>query len=202
MELLMIVMLLAEIFVMMRNVASKAELNRLRAEAVISHTDKRKWTKWIRIISGVCTVLVTGLVIYFLFNESAYTLHSGLFSWLALIFALLFFTVTPYNQQEWVITEKGIFIYNTGEFIPWGQVITTGVQPGKGKRMTRVVLQIKKEQGEMFKANYQLMGVETVEEANQISDLIRDFIRALDRKKMYKRNLEERKTELKKRKWF
>lgn len=198
----MIVMLLAMIFLMMKNIASKAELGRLKEGAVVVHTDHRKWTKLLRILSGICAVITAGIVIFFLFNVDMYTLNSGLFSWLALIFAFLFFALTPYNQEEWVITEKGLFIYNTGEFIPWGQVITTGIQGNKGKRMKKVVIQIKKEQGEFMKARYQTMGVASLEEANEISALIREFVHALDRKKMYKRNLEEHKTELKKRRWF
>ena len=47
-----------------------------------------------------------------------------------------------------------------------------------------------------MKQRYQMMGVVSTEEAKQISDLIREFIHALDRKKIYKRTMEERDTEL------
>ena len=87
-----------------------------------------------------------------------------------------------------------------GQFIPWGQVITTGVQ--NGKHMKKIVVQIKKEQGEMFKARYQMMGTDDLEEAKKVSDLIREFVHALDKKKIYTRNIEERATEFKKRRWF
>ena len=74
--------------------------------------------------------------------------------------------------------------------------------PSKKGRMSRITLQIKKEQGEIFKARYQTLGIENEEEAKKISDLIREFIHALDRKKIFIRNKEEHETDIRKRKWF
>ena len=68
--------------------------------------------------------------------------------------------------------------------------------------MKKVVIQIKKEQGEVFKTRYQMIGMEDLQEAERISELIRQFVHALDRKKMYKKTVEERATDLKKRRWF
>lgn len=200
MDFFMIIMLLAVLFIMMKNIASRAEFNRLKEGAVVVHQDSRKWVRVCRILCVFGAVAVAGIIIFFLSRGELEVLEGGLFSWLTMMVAFIFFAVAPYNLQEWLITEKGVFIYNMGQLIPWGQVITTGVQDGK--KMKKVVIQIKKEQGEMFKARYQMMGMEDLEEAKKISDLIRQFIHALDRKKIYKKNMEEHATDLKKRRWF
>ena len=186
MEILMIVMLLAILFFMMKNIAARSEFNRLKAEAVVVHEDHRRWIRVCRILCGVLAAGVAVTIIWFLSQGQVQFMETNLFGWLSMFLAFLFFAVTPYNMQDWLITEKGIFIYNMGELIPWGQVITTGIQ----------------EQGEILKQRYQMMGVVSTEEAKQISDLIREFIHALDRKKIYKRTMEEHNTELKKRRWF
>lgn len=196
----MIVLLLAELFLLMRNIASRAEMNRLKEEAVVAHEDKRTWVRVCRILCAIGAVAVAAMIGVFIVKGETMLLEGGLFSWLALVMAFAFFAVTPYSLHEWVITEKGIFIYNVGQLIPWGQVITTGVQ--NGKRMKKVVIQIKKEQGEVFKTRYQMIGMEDLQEAERISELIRQFVHALDRKKMYKKTVEERATDLKKRRWF
>ena len=41
MDIIMIVLLLAELFILMRNIASRAEMNRLKEEAVVVHVDQR-----------------------------------------------------------------------------------------------------------------------------------------------------------------
>ena len=200
MDIIMIVLLLAELFILMRNIASRAELNRLKEEAVVIHVDQRTWVKVCRILCAVAAVAIAALIGLFIMQGETAMLEGGLFSWLALVLAFAFFAIAPYTLHEWVITEKGIFIYNVGQLIPWGQVITTGVQ--NGKRMKKVVIQIKKEQGEVFKTRYQMIGMKDMEEANRISELIRQFVHALDRKKIYKKTIEERATDLKKRRWF
>ncbi len=200
MDIIMIVLLLAELFLLMRNIASRAEMNRLKEEAVVAHEDKRTWVRVCRILCAIGAVAVAAMIGVFIVKGETMLLEGGLFSWLALVMAFAFFAVTPYSLHEWVITEKGIFIYNVGQLIPWGQVITTGVQ--NGKRMKKVVIQIKKEQGEVFKTRYQMIGMEDLQEAERISELIRQFVHALDRKKMYKKTVEERATDLKKRRWF
>ena len=200
MEFLMIVMLLAILFFMMKNIAARSEFNRLKADAVVVHEDHRRWIRVCRILCGVLAAGVAGIIIWFLSQGQVQFVETNLFGWLSMFLALLFFAVTPYNMQDWLITEKGIFIYNMGEMISWGQVITTGIQ--EHKKRPRLVIQIKKEQGEILKQRYQMMGVVSTEEAKQISDLIREFIHALDRKKIYKRTMEEHNTELKKRRWF
>lgn len=200
MEIVMIVLLLAVLFILMKNISSRAEFNRLKEEAVICHTDKRRWVKVCRILSGVGAAAVAVLIAVFTVQQNTVALEGGFFSWICLVMALAFFAIAPYTLHDWLITEKGLYIYNMGQFIPWGQVITTGVQ--NGKHMKKIVIQIKKEQGEMFKARYQMMGTDDLEEANKVSDLIRQFVHALDKKKIYKRTIEERATEFKKRRWF
>lgn len=200
MEIVMIVLLLAILFILMKNISSRAEFNRLKEEAVICHRDQRRWVKVCRILSGIGAVAVGALIAVFTVQQNTVALEGGFFSWICLVMALAFFAIAPYTLHDWLITEKGLYIYNMGQFIPWGQVITTGVQ--NGKHMKKIVVQIKKEQGEMFKARYQMMGTDDLEEANKVSDLIREFVHALDKKKIYKRNIEERATEFKKRRWF
>ena len=201
-EIIMGILLLGVIFMTVRNISSRISLKHLQEEAIVYHRDTRRWPKVLRIICLVLAAGLFGFLIYYLGQVNLINLADIFFGWLAAIAVLVFFGVAPFNQQEWAITEKGVFVYNAGTMIPWGQIITSGVVPAKKGRRHRITLQIKKEQGEIFKAQYQPLGIETEEEARRVSDLIRDFIHALDRKKIYKRNKEEHETELKKRRWF
>lgn len=201
-EILMAVLLIGVIFMIVRNTSSLMSLKKLKDEALIYHRDTRRWTKVARIICLVLAAAVFGFMIYYLTVVNLINLANIFFGWLAAIAVLVFFGTVPYNQQEWAVTEKGVYIYNVGDLIPWGQIITSGVMPAKKGRMHRVTLQIKKEQGEIFKARYQTLGIESDADARKVSDLIREFIHTLDRKKMFIRNKEEHETELRKRRWF
>ncbi len=201
-EIFMAILLLGVIFMIVRNVSSRIALKKLKDEAIVYHRDTRRWPRIARIVCLVLAAGVLGFLIYYLTIVNLINLADVFFGWMAAIAVLIFFGTVPYNQQDWAITEKGVFIYNTGDVIPWGQIITSGVMPAKKGRMHRVTLQIKKEQGEVFKARYQTLGIESEEEARRISDLIREFIHALDRKKMFIRNKEEHETDIRKRKWF
>ncbi|MBQ7064819.1 MAG: hypothetical protein IJM90_08020 [Firmicutes bacterium] len=202
MDIIMILMFFLILFLLMRNIAARAELQRQEQDAVVYHRDSRKWTKVMRILAGVGAALVAAVVVFFLTKGRITFADPSFFTWLALAVAFVFFAVAPYNQAEWAITEKGLFIYNAGQMIPWTQVITTGIQPGKPDRMQKVTIQIKKSQGEFLKPKFQVIGVDSQEEAKEISDLIREFVHALDRKKIYKRTMEERQVDIQKRRFY
>ena len=202
MDIIMILMFFLILFLLMRNIAARAELQRQEQDAVVYHRDSRKWTKVMRILAGVGAALVAAVVVFFLTKGRITFADPSFFTWLALAVAVVFFAVAPYNQAEWAITEKGLFIYNAGQMIPWTQVITTGIQPGKPDRMQKVTIQIKKSQGEFLKPKFQVIGVDSQEEAKEISDLIREFVHALDRKKIYKRTMEERQVDIQKRRFY
>ncbi|MBQ5959514.1 MAG: hypothetical protein IJL53_02490 [Firmicutes bacterium] len=201
-EIFMAILLLGVVFMIVRNTSSLLSLKKLKEEAIVYHRDTRRWPRIAKIICLVLAAGVFGFLVYYLTIVNLINLADVFFGWLAAIAVLVFFGTVPYDQQDWAITEKGIFVYNTGDLIPWGQIITCGVMPSKKGRMSRITLQIKKEQGEIFKARYQTLGIENEEEAKKISDLIREFIHALDRKKIFIRNKEEHETDIRKRKWF
>ncbi len=202
MGIFMIVLLFAILFFLMRNMGAKAEMKRLKEEAIVFHKDDRKWVPIVRGICGVLAAVSIGLLVYFFIRGNVATLDDIFYSWLGLIAAFLFFSIAPYNTSEWAIVEKGVYVYNMSRLVPWAEIITTGVAPTKKNGRCRVTLQIRKQEGEMFKARFQPLATNNEAEAKEYSDLIREFIHALDRKKMYKRDIEEKKTDIKKRKWY
>lgn len=196
------VILLLEIFVLMKNSVAKGEMKRFAKEegVLIVHYDTRKWVKVMRIICGVAAAVTAGFLIYMLIVWNVLFLADNIFNMIALCAAFLYFAVAPYNTGNWVLSDKGIFIYNTGSVVPWSQVITTGIISNKNHHIVNI--QIKKQQGEMFKSQFQMIRVDSAEQAKEVSELIRQFVHALDRKKMFKRVQEEKRTDLKKRQWF
>ena len=202
MGIVMIVLLLVILFVLMRNMGAKAEMKRLKEEAIVYHKDTRKWISVSRVIFGVLAVVSVAMLFWFIFRGDVATMDDVFYSWLGMIAAFLFFCIAPYNASDWVITEKGVYVYNMGRMVPWAEIITTGIAPVKKNGRCRVTLQLRKQEGEMFKARFQPLGTNSEAEAKEYSDLIREFIHALDRKKMFKREVEEKKTDIKKRKWY
>lgn len=118
---------------------------------------------------------------------------------LALMLGLGLFVFTPFSTSRWVMTHEGIFVYNNNIFLPWSQLITTGIQ--KKKKKTYIVLQVKKESGELFKQTYYLLMVKP-EDAERLSEMIRQFIRSLDKMKRLKHIQDEKKVPKKKRTWY
>ena len=93
----MIVLLLAELFILMRNIASRAEMNRLKEEAVVVHVDQRIWVKVCRIMCAIAAVAIAALIGFFIAQGETALLEGGLFSWLALVLAFAFFAIAPYT---------------------------------------------------------------------------------------------------------
>ena len=151
-EIFMAILLLGVVFMIVRNISSLLSLKKLKEEAIVYHRDTRRWPRIAKIICLVLAAGVFGFLVYYLTIVNLINLADVFFGWLAAIAVLVFFGTVPYDQQDWAITEKGIFVYNTGDLIPWGQIIPCGVMPSKKGRMSRITLQIKKEQGEIFKA--------------------------------------------------
>ena len=83
--------------------------------------------------------------------------------------------------------------------MPWSQIITTGIQ--KKKKKTFIVLTVKKEQGEIFKQTFYMLKI-PADKADELSEMIRKFIKTYEKMKLYKHVQEERNTERKRRTWF
>lgn len=196
-----ILLVLFEAFVLMKNLSSKSEMKRIEQEGVVvAHHEKRKWVRNGRIACAVFAGIVVIFCVVKLISGDQFFLIENLFTLIAVVISLMYFTIAPYDMEEWLILDRGVYIYNAGALIPWTQVITTGQIEKKNTHT--VVIQIKKEAGELFKAQYQLIHADSKEEAEQIGQLIRQFVHAMDRKKMFKRNMEEKKIDIRKRKWY
>ena len=98
------------------------------------------------------------------------------------------------------MTQDGIYVYNSNLFVPWSQMITTGLSTRHNK--TYLTVQIKKERGEFLKQAFQLLMVKP-EDGERISETIRAFIHAIDKMKMLKRRKDEKEEAIKKKKtWY
>ena len=118
----------------------------------------------------------------------------------SLVIGLLIFVVAPFSTSRWVMTQDGIYVYNSNLFVPWSQMITSGVST-RGKN-TYITVQIKKEKSEFLKQAFQLLMVKP-EDADRLSETIRAFIHALDKMKMLKRRKDEKTEAVKKKKtWY
>ena len=104
------------------------------------------------------------------------------------------------SMSRWVMTQDGIYVYNSNLFVPWSQMITTGLSTRHNK--TYLTVQIKKERGEFLKQAFQLLMVKP-EDGERISETIRAFIHAIDKMKMLKRRKDEKEEAIKKKKtWY
>ncbi len=190
------------LFLLMRNITSSNELKEYEkgnhGEVLYVMKDSRRSMIVLRIAGAVVALAVIALfvidiVLYDRFIDVDSTRA------LSLVLGCLIFAIAPYSTSRWVMTKDGIYIYSSGIFVPWTQMITTGVQKRKGN--TFITLQIKKEQGEYLKQAYQLLMVKP-EDAERLSSMIREFIHTVDKMKMLKHIKDEKAVEKKKKTWY
>ena len=183
----------------MRNISAGVELKKYsEGNPLYIMKDTRLWVRIGRILAAVMMVAVIAIFIYdIMYVESFFDVDA--FRPLALVLGLGLFAIAPYSTSRWVMTEEGIFSYNSNLFIPWSQLITSGVQRRKNK--TFLILNVKKEQGEMFKQTFYLLMVKT-EDADHLDEVIHQFIRSIDKMKRLKHVREEKQVAKKKNSWY
>lgn len=187
------------LFLIMRNLSAASELKRRsQGETLYVMKDTRLWVRIGRVLAGLMIIAVIAVFIYdILYIESFFDVDA--FRPLALVLGLALFAIAPFSTSRWVMSEEGIFSYNSNLFIPWSQLITTGVQRKKNK--TFLVLNVKKEKGELFKQTFYLLMVKP-EDADHLDEMIHQFIRTIDKMKRLKHIKEEKKVAKKKNSWY
>ena len=193
------------LFLLVRNINARIEYKEYasgsKGEVLYVMKDERRYLKVLRVLA-VLLIVVT--ITLFILNITVYEkfLNTDGMQPIAMIAGLALLAFVPYSTHLWVMTRDGIFIYNSNAFFPWSQMITSGVQ--KRRKVTYVTVQIKKEKGEFLKQPFQFLAVKP-EDAQRLSDLVREFVHANDKMKMLKRIKDERaENEAKKRKktWY
>lgn len=160
-------------------------------------TDTRRGHRVLRWLCLIGFILSLAAFVYVCFFTSFALQDSFALLALALLFAL--FAFVPYSSALWTLNEKGIYIYRIRRFIPWSQIIQTGVV--KKRHTTYLTLQVKKGSGEAFKRVYYAVIV-PAEEVEEVLSIIRDFLHALEQQRYFKARQEEKKVALKDRKWY
>ena len=190
-------------FMLVRNINSSIEMNEYkkgkRGEVLYVMEDSRTSIKILRI---VCVLLIISVVVLFILDVTKFETMRDIDALLpaSLVIGLLIFVVAPFSTSRWVMTQDGIYVYNSNLFVPWSQMITSGVST-RGKN-TYITVQIKKEKNEFLKQAFQLLMVKP-EDADRLSETIRAFIHALDKMKMLKRRKDEKADAVKKKKtWY
>ena len=190
-------------FMLVRNINSSIEMSEYkkgkRGEVLYVMEDSRTSIKILRI---VCVLLIISVVVLFILDVTKFETMRDIDALLpaSLVIGLLIFVVAPFSTSRWVMTQDGIYVYNSNLFVPWSQMITSGVST-RGKN-TYITVQIKKEKSEFLKQAFQLLMVKP-EDADRLSETIRAFIHALDKMKMLKRRKDEKTEAVKKKKtWY
>lgn len=165
--------------------------------ALRSYTDTRPSHKVLRILCLIGFILFLVLFFYVCFF-SQWSIQET-FALLALALLLALFAFVPFSSALWTINDKGIYIYRARRFIPWSQIIRTGTQTNR--KNTYLTLQVKKEAGEVLKRVYYAVIIPP-EDVEEVRSIIRDFLHALDKQRYYKNRQDEKKVELKDRKWY
>ena len=193
----------AFLFMLVRNINSAIEMkaykNGEHGEVLYVMEETRTSMKVLRIICLLLIFVVAGL---FILDISKFETMRDVDALLpaSLILGLLIFVVAPFSTSRWVMTQDGIYVYNSNLFVPWSQMITTGLSTRHKK--TYLTVQIKKERGEFLKQAFQLLMVKP-EDGERLSETIRAFIHAIDKMKMLKRRKDEKEEAIKKKKtWY
>ena len=127
-------------FFLMKNIHSDREFKEHSQNAIGVYQDTRTSHKIGRIFFRILFVLLIALGIV-----AVFVLHiqdpSSILSLLCLILGCFLFAFYPFTPGRWVLTDRGIYVYNTGTFSPWTQMIGTEILP-RGKQ-TFIILNIK-----------------------------------------------------------
>ena len=190
-------------FILVRNINASIEMKAYKNGehgAVLYVMEETRVS--VKIVRIICIILILVVVGLFIMDITQYETIQDLDPMLpiSLVLGLLIFVIAPFSTSRWVMVQDGIYVYNSSLFIPWSQMITSGVST-RGK-YTYLTVQIKKEKGEFLKQAFQLLMVKP-EDGERLSDTIRAFVHALDKMKMLKRRKDEKEEAVKKKKtWY
>ena len=119
-------------FFLIRNIQSDREFKQYSQEAITVFHDQRKTHKFARILFKILFVLS---IILFIVSVVVWKIQDpgSLLSVFCLVIGCFLFAFFPFTPGRWVLTQKGIFIYNNGVFIPWTRMIGSEILP-RGKQ--------------------------------------------------------------------
>ena len=193
------------LFLTVHNINAAIELKAYKkgqhGEVLYAMEEDRLWIKILRILALLLMLFVIGVYIYDVTQVERFSDVDGMRP-LSIVFGLALFAFAPFSTSRWVMTGEGVYVYNSASFVPWSQMITTGVQ--RRKNSTYLVIQIKKEKGEFFKQTFTMLRTRP-EDADRLSSMVREFIHALDKLKMLKHIKDEKEEQQKKKKknlWY
>ncbi|MBQ7050825.1 MAG: hypothetical protein IJN87_09370 [Firmicutes bacterium] len=185
-------------FFLMKNIHSDREFKQYSQEAITVYHDPRKTHKIARVFFKILFVLSIALLIVGVFVWHIQD-PSSILSLICLSIGCFLFAFYPFTPGRWVLTARGIYIYNSGIFIPWTQMIGTEILP-RGKQ-TYIILNIKQTEKEHGKRTaYPILVPGT--QARDLCNMIREFITVMDRKQHRKQFNAERAVPLKDRKFY
>ncbi len=185
-------------FFLIKNIQSDREFKQYSQDAISVFHDSRKTHKVARVVFKILFVLslvllVVTVVVWKIQNPGT------LMSVLCLVIGCFLFAFFPFTPGRWVLTGKGIYVYNNGVFIPWTQMIGTEILP-RGKQ-TYIIINLKQTEKEHGKRTAYPVLVPG-SQAKDLCNMIREFITVMDRKKYQKQLNEERAVPLKDRKFY
>ncbi len=185
-------------FFLVKNIHSDRDFKQYSQDAISVYQDPRKSHQVARVFFKILFLLSIVLLIVAVFVWHVQDLASIL-SAICLIIGCFLFAFYPFTPGRWVLTARGIYIYNSGIFIPWAQMIGTEILP-RGKQ-TYIIINIKQTEKEHGKRTaYPILVPGT--QAKDLCNMIREFITVMDRKKYRKQLNEERAIPLKDRKFY
>ena len=185
-------------FFLMKNIHSDREFKQYSQDAITVFHDPRRSHKVARVVFKLLFVLSVVLLIVSIAVWKVQT-PDRILSILCLVFGCFLFAFYPFTPGRWVLTAKGIYVYNNSIFIPWTQMIGTDILP-RGKQ-TYIILKIKQTEKEHGKRTAYPILVPGPQ-AQDLCNMIREFITVMDRKKHRQQFNAEHAVPLKDRKFY
>lgn len=185
-------------FFLLKNIHNNSEYKKYSQNAIAVFDDTRKSHRLFRILFSISFVIALILIPISLFIWHIQN-PDTILSLICLTVGSALFAFYPFTPGRWVLTAQGIYIYNNGIFIPWAQIIGTQIIP-RGKK-TFIIVNLKQTDGENLKrTSYPILVPGT--KAQDVCNLIRDFVNMLERKKHRKQFNQERSVPLKDRRFY
>ena len=184
-------------FFLIKNIYNYGLYKDYAKTAIFTFEDTRPFYKAMRILFSLCFFIFVVLLLL-----ACFVWHpQDPSTWLSIICLLVgsfLFAFFPFTAGRWIMTDRGIYVYNYGTFIAWPQMIGVQIVP-RGKKAF-LVLTLKKGDGDQLKkTSYPLMieGAKAVD----LSNMIREFINTVDRKRYRKQFNEEHEKKMKTKKY-
>ena len=166
------------LFFLVRNIVARNEYLSYQKDAVFVFDDERKGFRIRRIVFGVLFAGFVFLIIFLLFRKVRDFQSFMILVSLAAGSAL--FSFFPYTNGRFVVTGKGIYVYNALRLIQWNEIINFTIE-SRGKNSFIILQTSRQENEKMTRTNFPLL-ITPADKTSVLRDLIRDML-ALEAKK-------------------